>query len=136
MNLESEIFKALGDETRLRILNLFIAVKGSLCVCEMVDALKLPQYQISKHLVVLKHVGLLDVERKGTWAHYSLKKDAGQNKILFRFLREFCMGQVFQQDRKNLESRLSLREEGQCVVGFVSEKELVGLYRTKEVELA
>jgi len=136
MNPESEIFKALGDETRLRILNLFISAKGTLCVCEMVDALKLPQYQISKHLVLLKHAGLLDVERKGTWAHYTPKKDAAQNKLLFRFLREFCVGEIFQQDRKNLESRLALREEGKCVVGFVSEKELVGLYRTKEVEPA
>ena len=54
-----EIFKALGDETRLRLVNLFLQTDEDLCVCEMVDALELPQYQISKHLTILKNAGLL-----------------------------------------------------------------------------
>lgn len=134
MNSQSEIFKALGDETRLRILNLFISSKGSLCVCEIVDALKLPQYQISKHLVVLKHAGLLDVDRKGTWAYYSLRKEPQQNRLLLTFLKQFCADEQFEQDRQNLAVRLSVREAGKCVVGFVSEKELLNLSDARKVE--
>ena len=134
MNLQSEIFKALGDETRLRILSLFISAKGSLCVCEIVDALRLPQYQVSKHLVVLKHAGLLDVDRKGTWAYYSLKKEPPQNRMLVTFLKQFCAADQFELDRQNLENRLSVREAGKCVVGFVSEKELSKIYSARKVE--
>jgi len=133
---EHELFKALGDETRLRILNLFQVAGEPLCVCEMVDALKIPQYQVSKHLVVLKHAGLVRVEREGTWGYYSLNTEAAQNKLLFRFLGEFCRGAIFEQDRASLQSRLLLREAGKCVVGFVSEKELLDLYRSKKVEPA
>jgi len=136
VNTQSEMFKALGDETRLRILNLFTSSKGFLCVCEVVDALKLPQYQISKHLVILKHAGLLDVERKGTWAYYSLSKDSAPNRLLFTFLKQFCADEQFEQDRKNLDVRLSVREAGKCVVGFVSEKELLNLYSARKVEPA
>jgi DNA-binding transcriptional ArsR family regulator len=127
------MFKALADETRLRILNLFISSKASLCVCEIVDALKLPQYQISKHLVILKHAGLLDVERKGTWAYYSLRKEPPRNRLLLTFLKQFCAGGMFEQDLQKLEVRLSVREAGKCVVGFVSEKELLNLSSTRKV---
>lgn len=131
---ENEIFKALGDETRLRILNLFVSDRGHLCVCEMVDALKIPQYQVSKNLVVLKHAGLLEVERQGTWAYYSFKKEPPQNRLLITFLKQFCAGGLFEQDRQNLEVRLSVREAGKCVVGFVSEKKLLNLYSARKVE--
>jgi DNA-binding transcriptional ArsR family regulator len=131
---ENEILKSLGDETRLRILNLFTSDRKHLCVCEMVDALKIPQYQVSKHLVILKHAGLLEVERQGTWAYYSFKKEPPQNSLLLNFLKQFCAGGVFEQDRQNLEVRLSVREAGKCVLGFVSEKELLKLHAARTVE--
>lgn len=124
---ESEVFKALADETRLRVLNLFLQSEETLCVCEIVDALKIPQYNVSKHLTVLKHAGLVDVEKEGLWAYYHLRKDDPKNHALFTYLKGFLTGKTFVADRRNLEVRLLLREEGKCVVGFVSERELLKL---------
>jgi ArsR family transcriptional regulator len=77
-----EIFKALGDETRLRLINLLLHTDEEVCVCEMVDTLQLPQYQISKHLTILKNAAILQANRKGTWVYYRLDHEASP------FLRE------------------------------------------------
>jgi ArsR family transcriptional regulator len=122
MASNSEIFKALADETRLRVLNLFLVSKGSLCVCEIVDALELPQYNISKHLTVLRYADLVDVEKEGLWGYYHLKTDESKNRELFTFLKNYLTGETFETDRRNLETRLKLREEGKCVVGNVPEQ--------------
>jgi ArsR family transcriptional regulator, arsenate/arsenite/antimonite-responsive transcriptional repressor len=65
-----EAFKALGDETRLRILNLL--VEREVCVCDIVDILKLGQSKVSRHLTVLRHAGLVDCRRDGMWVFYRL----------------------------------------------------------------
>jgi ArsR family transcriptional regulator len=65
-----EVFKALGDATRLRILNLLI--EREVCVCEIVDVLNLGQSKVSRHLAALKHAGLVDCRRDGMWVFYQL----------------------------------------------------------------
>jgi ArsR family transcriptional regulator len=129
---ESDVFKALADQTRLRVLNLLIEANESLCVCELVDALKLPQYHVSRHLQVLKNVDLVDVEKRGTWGYYVARTDIPQNKLLFSFLKGFAVRERFAEDVDNLRLRLLLREEGKCVVGFVPETKLVRMIQTKK----
>ncbi len=129
-----EIFKALGDETRLRLLNLFLHTEEDLCVCEMVDALELPQYQISKHLTILKNAGLLQGSREGTWVYYRIDRETSPLlrdlcKVLSRHLNQ----QTFVDDAAKLAERLALREEGRCVVGFISATKLKKLLRKKPV---
>lgn len=127
------IFKALGDETRFRLVNLFLQSDEDLCVCEMVDALLLPQYQVSKHLTVLKNAGLLQASREGTWVYYRLDpEESPLLRDLFRVLSRH-LGQVFSDDANKLARRLALREEGKCVVGFISIAELNKLLRRKGV---
>ncbi len=128
------VFKALADETRLRIINLLVTSGKSLCVCEMVDALKVPQYQISKHLNILKNNGLLTVQKTGTWAYHAVNREFLQNEKLHAFLKDYLVGDIFDEDVKNLEMRLMLREGDRCVVGFVDEKELVQLIIQKKPE--
>ena len=115
---QARLMKALADETRLRVMNLLLTAKVPLCVCEMVDALNLPQYLVSRHLVILKNVELVKVEKKGTWAYHSLENEGGANATVIVFLRAFLAGERFEQDRKRLQRRLRLREDGKCVVGF------------------
>ncbi|MDH4223684.1 MAG: metalloregulator ArsR/SmtB family transcription factor, partial [candidate division Zixibacteria bacterium] len=67
---EINVIKALGDETRLRILKLLM--NRELCVCELEAALNLPQSKISRHLMVLRSNGLVNDRRKGQWIFYSL----------------------------------------------------------------
>ncbi|HEY6871655.1 MAG TPA: metalloregulator ArsR/SmtB family transcription factor [Geobacteraceae bacterium] len=71
MKQTARIFKALADETRLRILALLIA-EGELCVCKIMAALQLPQSTVSRHLAYLKNTGWLHDRREGVWMHYSV----------------------------------------------------------------
>jgi len=126
----TKIFKALSDETRLRIINLFIKSNQQICVCELMDALKLPQYTISKALGVLKNSGLLIYEKEGLWAYYKLNKTK-ENLLLFNFLKQYLLDDVMKEDEKRLEQRLLLRENNRCVIGIVSEKKLKKIIKEK-----
>jgi len=118
MMKESELFKALADDTRLRVLNLLLSTDTGLCVCEVADALKLPQYQVSRHMHILRIAGLVCADRQGTWAYYALHTGQRENAKLFAYLREFLTNEPFKSDRASLGLRLSLRVGGKCVVGF------------------
>ena len=116
------IFRALSDATRLRIVRLILAVDGSVCVCELVDALEMPQYQISRHLSVLKNAGLMHVTKQGTWGYHGLDAADPLLTALWTFLRTAPMSaeeeEQLRRDRRALELRLQLRENGACVVGL------------------
>jgi ArsR family transcriptional regulator len=71
----AEIFKALADETRLRILNLL--VRGELCVCDIMAVLDVGQSKASRHLAYLRNVGLVDDRRNGVWMYYTLAQPRG-----------------------------------------------------------
>jgi ArsR family transcriptional regulator len=64
------IFKALSDETRLRILKLL--EHGELCVCDIVASLDMIQPKVSFHLGVLKDAELIKDRKQGKWIHYSI----------------------------------------------------------------
>jgi ArsR family transcriptional regulator len=64
------LFKALADQTRLRILGLLLT--GEVCVCDIHESLKIPQSKASRHLAYLRRSGLVDTRRDGLWVHYRL----------------------------------------------------------------
>ena len=68
----AQIFKALGDPVRLRLLSMIAArgQGGEVCVCELTPAFELSQPTISHHLKLLRQAGLIDCERRGTWVYY------------------------------------------------------------------
>ena len=70
-----QIFRALGDETRLRILNLLS--RGELCVCDIMKVLNVPQSKASRHLAQLRATGLVTDRREGRWMHYMLATAGG-----------------------------------------------------------
>ena len=63
---------ALNDETRIRILH-FLEAHGALCVCDLQASLGMIQSRLSRHLKILKEAGFVRVDRKGTWAYYSIR---------------------------------------------------------------
>ena len=65
-------FKALGDPTRLEMIDLLARAKGALCVCDIESRFDLSQPTISHHLGLLRKAGLVKAERRGTWMHYQL----------------------------------------------------------------
>ena len=64
------LFKALADQTRLRILALLAA--GEVCVCDIHESLGLPQPTTSRHLAYLRRSGLVATRKQGLWVHYRL----------------------------------------------------------------
>jgi ArsR family transcriptional regulator len=72
----AQLFKALADPHRVRILNLLATSPDPVCVCEFTEPLGLSQPTVSHHLKKLVQAGLLEREQRGTWAYYSLNHDA------------------------------------------------------------
>lgn len=66
----TKLFRALGDETRVRIVALL--VHGELCVCHLEEALGLSQPNCSRQLGILKSAGIVDSRRDGTWVYYRI----------------------------------------------------------------
>jgi ArsR family transcriptional regulator len=66
------VFKALADKTRLRILALLGG--NEVCVCHIHDSLGLPQPTVSRHLAYLRRAGLVAVRRDGVWMHYRVSR--------------------------------------------------------------
>jgi len=65
------MFKALADETRLRILGLLLS-EGELCVCNIMAALQIPQSTASRHMAYLRNSGWVDDRRMGLWVYYKV----------------------------------------------------------------
>jgi ArsR family transcriptional regulator len=69
----AQVFRALGDPVRLRLVSLIGAHQGGeVCVCDLTTAFELTQPTISHHLKVLREAGIIDCERRGTWVYYWL----------------------------------------------------------------
>ncbi len=131
MKKTAERFKALSDDTRLRIMNLFIKSGQNLCVCELMDALQLPQYAISKALNILKSNDFFKTEKEGTWVYYRLNNEIPENKSLLTFLKNQLNDNNFTEDEERLKKRLLLRKNNKCVVGIIPEEDLFKLIKQK-----
>ena len=94
------LFQALGDKTRLRLLNLLSG--GELCVCYFVEILGEPQPKVSRHLAYLRRAGLVDVRREGKWMHYKLAPTT-QQQVLDAILDAIADDRQMQRDRLALE---------------------------------
>jgi len=110
----------LEDPIRLRLLRLLL--RQELCVCELVDALRLPQYKVSRHLRQLRAVGLVQARREGRWMHYRrgpLLKARGMPRDLLDVLDRHLLGTPeARKDDARLMRRLALRRAGRCIVGL------------------
>jgi len=126
------IFKSIGDELRLRVLNLFLQSNEKICVCEMVDALNLPQYTISKQLTILRAAGLITSGKQGTWVYNQLNTEHSDfRRELFELLKKQLAGK-FPDDVERLNKRLCLRDNGICVIGYSLQDQLDEAYRDRQ----
>jgi len=96
--ITEEIFKALSENSRLRILSLLTS--GELCVCEIEECLDLTQSNISRHLTVLKNCGMLDSYKNAQWVYYKVSEKFMQdNSELWDYLsRKFTELPSYQTD--------------------------------------
>lgn len=86
----AELFRALGDPARVRIVNLVATSDESVCACELYEPLGLAQPTVSHHLKKLVDAGLLEREQRGKWAYFTLKRDAVEKLAAVADLKGVC----------------------------------------------
>jgi ArsR family transcriptional regulator len=77
-NATAELFKALADPARVRIVNTLATNEEPVCACEFEPALGLSQPTVSHHLRKLLDAGLVEREQRGKWAYFSLNREAAE----------------------------------------------------------
>lgn len=80
-NQMTQLFKALGDENRLKIVQLLSC--GTLCACKILESFEFSQPALSQHMKVLMAAGLVVGERQGNWMYYSLNKETMEELKVF-----------------------------------------------------
>jgi ArsR family transcriptional regulator, arsenate/arsenite/antimonite-responsive transcriptional repressor len=102
MNTLPEIFKALGDENRLRVLHLLLIKE--LCVCELETILNLTQSNVSRHLNKLKNTGIVSSEKSSQWVHYRVDQQFKTgNTLLIDYVKAKLDEPVYQKDLKRFQ---------------------------------
>jgi ArsR family transcriptional regulator len=96
------LFKALADQTRLRLINLI--GDDEVCVCFFVEVLKTNQPKISRHLAYLRRAGVVAARREGKWIHYRLVEpvDPHAAKIFREVRSSLADNPAMQSDRARL----------------------------------
>jgi ArsR family transcriptional regulator len=108
----ADLYAALADATRLRILGLL--ADGEVCVCHIHDALRLPQPTVSRHLAYLRRAGLVHTRRDGLWIHYRLAEvvDPSARAAVSAAIHAIGHAPATVSDQKRLESLLPRESKG------------------------
>jgi len=123
MNDLLNVFKALSDKTRLRILKLL--EKGELCVCDIVAALDLIQPKVSFHLSALKDAGLVRDRKEGKWIHYRFDDSDTFKRFLILSVLERIPEQRTAEDKGRLKKWFQQKEANAakaCCSGLFKKK--------------
>src|ERR1041385_3142418 len=72
----ADLFKALGDPARARLVDPRATAEGPVCMCDLSEPVGLAQPTVSHHMKKLLDAGLVEREQRGKWAYFSLKRDA------------------------------------------------------------
>jgi ArsR family transcriptional regulator len=99
-----QVFKALADPTRIRILGLL--TRGEICVCHIHESLRLPQSLVSRHLAYLRRSGLVETRKEGLWVHYRLARRDNVMQAMLDAVYH-CVGHLstVAKDAKRLEKK-------------------------------
>lgn len=107
----SQMFRALGDDVRLRIVALLS--HGELCVCHIEEALDLTQPNASRHLGILRAAGIVAHQRRDKWVYYRLapQQDEERKRHMKALVSSFAKKEVL---RKDVERLLRVRGPRAC----------------------
>jgi len=110
-----ELFKSLGDENRLRIINLLM--ESELCVCEIEVILKMTQSNVSRHLNKLKSNDIISSSKDAQWVYYKISdKFKNENKLLYEYLKnEFKSSDLFLKDVERYNKYKKHNINCQCI---------------------
>ncbi len=112
-----QLFRALADTTRLRLLNLMHG--REICVCYLVEVLDVSQPKISRHLAYLRRAGVVSARREGKWMHYRLASPSSRYaaRILEMTLDSLSREAQMQRDLQRLNSACCGAESLVQVIG-------------------
>lgn len=105
LDKQSEIYKALSEPNRIRIVKML--QKKSLCVCEITEILQLAASTVSKHLSILKSAGIIIDEKDNKWINYRINpnpEDAGVISALFSVKLLMEDDEIIKKDREMIET--------------------------------
>ncbi len=105
-----ELFAALSDPTRLRLLSLLRG--GEICVCDLFGALSIPQPTASRHLAILRRAGLVRVRKQGLWCYYALAEP--QSGLQARVLDALASADSVESERDVVRLTKVRRARGCC----------------------
>jgi len=103
-------FRALGDDTRWRIVRL--VVDRALCVCELADILNMPQSSVSSHVQIIRKAGLLESERCGKWMYFRIHRK--HLPLVSHLIASLPNDSNHKTDLKKAKARLQNRESSCC----------------------
>lgn len=108
------ITKALSDENRVRVLMALDV--GELCVCQLIELLKLAPSTVSKHMSILRQAGLVEGEKDGKWVYYRLPQDAPKAaaEAIEWTKRHLGSKTIVKRDAKSLRAIMRLRPVEVC----------------------
>jgi ArsR family transcriptional regulator len=111
MKKKARAFKALGDETRLKMMAL-LRRRGELCVCDFVSVLGITQSKASRHLRYLHNAGLVDDRRNGVWVHYKIPDEPENSwaKTLAQAVEKVCDDAVISEMDAKLDKWLDRKK--------------------------
>ncbi|MBE0425960.1 MAG: metalloregulator ArsR/SmtB family transcription factor [Nitrospirae bacterium] len=118
------VFKALSDETRVKILKLL--EHGELCVCDIVAALDTIQPKVSFHLGVLKEAGLIRDRKRGKWVHYRIDDSDIFKRFLILSILEKIPEENLTKEKERLADFLKLKNKNMKVVPLRNESTCCG----------
>ena len=110
MNTAPSFFRALGDDTRWRIVRL--VADRALCVCELADILGMPQSSVSSHVQIIRKAGLLESERCGKWTYFRIHPN--HFSLLTQIIDTFPNSPEHKTDLKKAKARLTDRANSCC----------------------
>jgi ArsR family transcriptional regulator len=116
------IFKSLSDITRLKIMWLLLSMDSKISVSEIIDVLEENQYNVSKHLKILKNAGLIYEKKEGKWSFYHYRSS---NDSFDKAVKESVLTipkELMVNESNRCKKRLSMRVDGKCVVGAESDE--------------
>ena len=115
VKITADFFKSLADETRLRLLVLLHEGR-EYCVCDLVQALSMPQSTVSRHLAYLRRHGWLQGRREGLWMHYSLVTglDPLYRDQLDLVVSRLADTKICHEDRQRLTAWCAEKNNGSC----------------------
>ncbi len=106
--------RMMADDIRLRVLRML--TESDACVCELSDALDLPQSTLSNHLAKLRAAGMVRIRRDGAWVYYGIapKWSKTVSEAFHLFGKDDQLRQQVKQDKARFRKRLAMRIGGKC----------------------